>query len=206
MTSAGDALQASAESREHAHAAASLAPTRGSSSGIERCRRARLTRITRTALTRMMPSSSGVSRAGDRLLRQPAEAGNGKDAFDDDAAAEHGRRLQAEHGDQRQQARCARRGASTMRRRGQPRGAGGKHEILPPDLGHAGAHDAQVQRQIDEAEGWPPAGRDGGRCRAARSRPCLPEAMVSMPPIGQPAQPDGEHDGQHQAEPEAGTA
>ena len=27
---------------------------------------------------------------GHRFLRQPAEAGHGKDAFDDDAAAEHG--------------------------------------------------------------------------------------------------------------------
>ena len=77
-----------------------------------RCRRARLTRITSTALTTMMPIKQRRVAAGDRLLRQPAEARNGEDALDDDAAAEHGRRLQPEHGDERQQARCARCGAA----------------------------------------------------------------------------------------------
>ena len=58
--------------------------------------------MTRTALTRMMPSSSGVSRAATAsCASRPGRVP--KDAFDGDAAAEHLRRLQAEHGDQRQQ-------------------------------------------------------------------------------------------------------
>ena len=88
---------------------------------------------------------------GDRLLRQPPEARNGKDALDDDAAAEHGRGLQAEHGDQRQQ-RVARDVAQHDAPARQPLGARGEREILAPDLGHAGAHHPQEQRQIDEAE------------------------------------------------------
>ena len=89
--------------------------------------------------------------AGDRLLRQPAEARDGEDALDDDAAAEHRGRLQAEHGDERQQ-RVARDVAEDDAPARDAPGAGGEGEILAPGLGHAGAHDAQVEREIDEAE------------------------------------------------------
>ena len=70
-----------------------------------------------------------------------------------------------------------------MRRRGRPRARAAQHEVLPPDLGHAGAHHAQIERQIDEAEGGDRqhemagdvggarqaglAGGDASRCRRA---------------------------------------
>ena len=82
-------------------------------------------------------------------------------------------------------------------------GAGGAHEVLPPGLGHAGAHHAQVERQIDEAERGhrqdEVAGDVGGAGEAGLVRGDGLDAADR-----QPAQIDGEDHDQHEAEPEAG--
>ena len=137
--------------------------------GVERGRRCRLTRITTTALARMMPSSSGVSRAADRLLRQPADArGSANTRLDHDAAAEHRGGLQAEHRHDRQQG-VARDMAQHDPAPRQARARGrASTKSMPPGLGHARAHHAQVKRHIDQRRGSRPAAPDAARCRATR--------------------------------------
>ena len=55
----------------------------------------------------------------------------------------------------------------------QAAGASGEHEIHAPDLGHAGAHDAQIEREIDEAEAGDRQHEMARRCRArAPGRSC----------------------------------
>ena len=149
----------------------------------------RLTEITSTALTRMMPSSSGVSRAATASCASRPRPGIENTRLDDDAAAEHGRRLQAEHGDQRQQrvARDMGEHDAPARQAARP---GGEHEIHAPDLGHAGAHHAQIEREIDEAEGCRPAAPDGGRCRRrGRARSCPRRSSRCRPAAASAARP-----------------
>ena len=93
--------------------------------------------------------------------------------------------------------------ASTMRRRDRPRAAGARARNPAPGLGHAGAHHAQVEREIDEAERGhrqhEMAGDVGGAVEAGLARGDGLDAADR-----QPAQFDGEDHDQHQAEPEAG--
>ncbi len=138
---------------------------------------------------------------GHRFLRQPAEAGHGKDAFDDDAAAQHLRRLQAEHGDQRQQRVAGDMGEHDAAARQSP-GAGGEDKILPPGLGHAGAHHAQIEREIDEAERGDRQDEMGGDVGGAVEAGLVRRQALDAADR-QPAQVDGEDHDQHQAEPEA---
>ncbi len=64
-----------------------------------------------------------------------------------------------------------------------PLGARGEREILAPGLGHAGAHHAQEEREIDEAERCDRQHQMPGDVERARN-PSLPEAIVSMPAVG----------------------
>lgn len=57
--------------------------------------------ITITALTTMMPISSGASRPVTASCARRPKPGMAK-CFDHDAAAKHGSRLQTEHGNERQ--------------------------------------------------------------------------------------------------------
>ena len=100
----------------------------------------------------MMPISSGVSREATASCARRPRPGIGKDRLDDDAAAEHRadcRPSTVTSGSSALRATCA----STMRRRDKPARLGGEHEIEPPRLGHRRAHRAQIEREIDEAEG-----------------------------------------------------
>ena len=92
----------------------------------------------------------------------------------------------------------------TRRRRGMPRARCAAREILRPGLRHAVAHEAQIERQIDEAERGHRQDQSARRCRARGEMPVLPDAIVSMPPTGSQRRSTAKMTIKHKAEPEAG--
>ena len=167
-----------------------------------RCRRARLMAMTSTALVRMMPSSSGVSREATASCASRPRPGTAKTlsmtTLPPSICADC-RPSMVTSGNSALRATWA----STMRRRDKPPGAGGQDKILPPGLGHAGAHHAQIEREIDEAERGNRQDEMDGDVGGA-GKPGLVRGQALDAADRQPAQVDGKDDDQHQAEPEAG--
>ena len=110
---------------------------------------------------------------GDRLLRQPAEARDGEDALDDDAAAEHGGRLQAEHGDQRQQ-RVARDVAQHDAPAREPRARAASTKSCRQASAMPARIMRRIERQIDEAERGDRQHQMAGDVERARRSPSCP--------------------------------
>ena len=160
--------------------------------------------MTSTALTRMMPSSSGVSRAATASCASRPRPGMAEHALDDDAAAEHGGRLQAEHGDQRQQ-RVARDMAQHDAAARQARGAWRRARNPCRQTSAMPARIMRrIERQIDEAERGDRQHQMAGDVeRRGQGRSC-PRRWSRCRPSGSQRSCTAEDDGQHQAEPEAG--
>ena len=152
-------------------------------------------------LTKMMPSSVLRSRATTELIGEPADAGQREHAFHHHAAAEQRAELQPKHRHHRQQ-RIARDVAPCDAALGEPLGARGAHEVEAVDLEHAGAHQPQIDREIDERH------RDRRHDQMARdiehaSRTGEVRAERAEAAERQPGELDREDHDHHQPEPEA---
>ena len=87
----------------------------------------------------------------DRLDQEAGDAGDVEHGLGDDQAADQERRLDADHGDDRQNG-VLQRVMIIDRSLGGALGAGGADIILPQDLQHRGAGDAHGQRRAAEAD------------------------------------------------------